>query len=280
MHHLLLQLVLTGTAMAKRLRNEDFRSPKRIEDEDWETICKTTGIPSGDRERLRMRVNELVDALKKWMSNDRTLPDRKSDREQIKEIFSHINAAAARTDKLGPAGHLAFKAISPFLASMLAAQWMNESFPDDDYTPQRSSVPEISSELREGIRTSIRAPTYFIEEHSREARFQFVRQHPMKTLGAALKEIGRGLSEVLRTIDLQPRSRGGQEPLLYRHYAIVNLIEMWDEIGKQPSSGPNSACIAFCELVVVAMGWPSEGLSSAMPDAIDYWRHLPGKNNR
>src|SRR5262245_18809075 len=44
-HHLLLRLVLTGTAMAKRLRSEDFPSPERIKDEDWETICKTFGIP-------------------------------------------------------------------------------------------------------------------------------------------------------------------------------------------------------------------------------------------
>ena len=177
--------------MAKRLRNEDFPSPKRIEDEDWETICKTARIPSGDRERLRMRVNELVDALEKWMSRDRRLPDRKSDRDQVKEIFSHINAAAAQTDKLGPSGQLALKAISPFLASMLAAQWMNESFPDDDYTPQRSSVPE-SSGLREPLRTPIRAPTYFIEEHSREARFQFVRQRPVKTMGPLSSRSGEG----------------------------------------------------------------------------------------
>jgi len=127
---------------------------------------------------------------------------------------------------------------------------------------------------------SIRTPTYFIEELSREARFQFVRQRPVETVGAALKEIGRGLSEALRAFDLQPRSRGGQEPLLYRHYALVNLVDMWAEIGKEPSSGPKSDCTAFCESVVVAMGWPSEGLSSAMPDAIGHWRHLPGKNSR
>ena len=261
--------------MTKRLRTKDFPSPERIKDEDWETICKTFGIPSGDRERLRMRVNELVNALEKWMSRGRRLLDRRSDREQVKEIFSHINAAAAQTDKLGPSGQLALEAISPFLASMLAAQWLNGSFPDDDYTPQRSSVPESC-----GLREPLRAPTYFIEEHSREARFQFVRRHPVKTVGAALKEIGRGLSEALRAFDLQPRSRGGQEPLLYRHYALVSLIDMWAEIGKEPSSGPNSDCTAFCESVVVAIGWPSGGLSSAMPDAIKHWRHLSGKNRR
>ena len=88
--------------MAKRLRNEDFRIPKRIEDDDWEVICKTAGIPSGDEQRLRVRLNDLVDALAAWMSKDRRSPDRTSDRKRVKEILSHIKAAAAKTDKLGP----------------------------------------------------------------------------------------------------------------------------------------------------------------------------------
>jgi len=269
-----------GSGMAKRLRNEDFRIPKRIEDEDWEMICKTAGISSGERQRLRVRLNYLVDALATWMSNDRRLPGRTSDREQVKEILSHIKAAAAQTYKLGPAGHLAFKAISPFVAAMLASQWMNESFPYDDNTPQRLPVPEGSFVLRPPLRISPRAPTYFIEELSRETRFQFVFQKPVKTMGEALKQLGERLSEVLRAFELQPRSRGGQEPLLYRHYALVNLIEMWVEIGGEPSSGPNSACTLFCESVVDAMGWPTEGLSSAMPDAIKHWHHLSGKSKR
>src|SRR5262249_19709179 len=249
-------------------------------DDEWETICKIAGISSGDREPLRRRLNDLIDALATWMSIDRTRPDRKSDRERVKEILSHIKTAATQTDKLGPAGHLAFKAISPFVASMLAAEWMNESFPDDDYTPQRSPVPEGTSGLRPPLRTSIRAPKYFIEEHSHEARYRFVRKNPVKTVRATLKKIEEGLGKVLRAFDLQPRSRGGQEPLLYRHFAIINLIQMWDEIGKEPSSGPGSACTSFCESVVATMEWPSEGLSSAMPDAINHWRHLSGKNNR
>lgn|SRR5215471_1608811 len=266
--------------MAKRLRNEDFPIPKRIpKDDAWETICKIAEIPSRDWERLRIRLNNLVDALARWMSTDRTLPDRKSDRERVKEILSHIKAAAAQTDKLGPAGHFVFKAISPFVAPMLAAQWMNETFPDDDYTPQRSPAPEESSGLRP-LRTSIQAAEYFIEEHSLGARYQFVGHAPVRVTVAALKKIEEGLSEVLHAFSLQPRSKGGQEPLLYRHYAIINLIEMWDAIGKQASSGPDSACTLFCLSVVDAMGWPSEGLSSTMPDAIKHWRHLSGKNNR
>ena len=179
--------------MAKRLRNEDFGSPKRIDRDDWEAICKTAGISSGDRERLRVRLNDLVNFLATWVRDDRIRPDRKSDRERVKEILSHINAAATQTDKIGPAGHLAFKAISPFVASMLAAQWMNESFSDDDYKPERSPLPEGTSGLRPPLRTSIRARKYFIEEHSHEARYRFVRKNPVKTVSATLKKIEEGL---------------------------------------------------------------------------------------
>jgi len=255
--------------MAKRLSNKDFPVPKKIEDDDWQMICKTAGILKGDQQRLKAQINNLVDALARWIRNDRKLPDRTSDREQVKEILSHIEAAAAQTAKLGPAGHLAFKAISPFVASMLAAQWMSECFPYDD-TPRRSCLEESI-----GLRPGPRSISYFIEEQSHEARFEFVRQQPVKTMNAALQQIGKGLGEVLHEFDWQPRAKGGQEPLVYRHYALINLIEMWHGMGKEPSSGPKSVCTAFCESVVAALGWPTQGLSSAMPDALDHWRHLP-----
>jgi hypothetical protein len=266
--------------MTKRLRQQDFPIPKKMEDDEWEAICEAFKVPSDRRQRLRMRLNDVTERLATWMSQDRKLPDRKFDGERVTKILSHINAAAAETDKLGPVARLAFKAISPFIAAMLAAQWMNERFPFNDYTPQRSPVPAESDESRPPIRTSFRTPEYFIEEHTHEARFQFVRRIPIETMEAVLKQIAEGLSEVLRTSAFQPRSRGGQEPLLYRDYALINLLDMWHEMGERPSSGPNSACTVFCESVVSALGWPTEGLSSAMPDAINHWRHLSGKSNR
>jgi hypothetical protein len=279
-------LVLVGHGMAKRLRNKDFPIPKRIRDADWEALCES--IPNGHQQRLRMRLDEMVDRLVMWMRYERKSPDRKSDREKVKDVLSHVNQAADIVNRLGPSGHLALKAISPLLASMLTAQWMNESFPDDDYTPQRSSVPKESAGLRAPLRMPIRAPRYFIEEHSHEARYQFVRQSPVKTTGTALKQMAAGLNEVLRAFDLQPRARGGQQPLIYRHYAICHLIAMWDEMGKEPSSTPKSDFAAFCEAVAGYIGWPSEGVSSAIPDAMkhwrgesgEYWRHLPRKINR
>jgi hypothetical protein len=263
--------------MTKRLRNENFPIPQKISDADFETLCETFYVASNHRQRLRMRLDGFLDALARSMSIDRALPDRKSDQEHLEEILAHIRAAAAQTNKLGPAGHLALRTISPFVSLMLAAQWMNESFPDNDYTPKRS-VPKEFSGLR-SPRQTYRTSTYFIEEDTQGARFEFVRQNPAITLNTALKQFGEGLSEALRTFDLQPSSKGGQKPLLYRHYALIHLIGMWDEMGREPSSGPRSGCTAFCEAVVDAMKWPTQGLSAAMPDAIKHWRHLSGKTN-
>ena len=233
-----------------------------------------------------MQLDEMVERLDAWMRYELKSPDLKSDREKVKDAVVHVNKAAAIVDRLGPSGRLALKAISPVLAPMLTAQWINESFPDDDYTPRKTSVPEESR-----LRAPLRAPRYFIEEHSREARYQFVRHRPGKTLGVALKQIAAGLHEVQRAFDHQPRSRGGQPPLIYRHYAICTLIAMWIEIGREPLSTPKSDFAAFCEAVAGYIGWPSEGMSSAIPDAMqhwsgdsstygEYWRHLPGKINR
>jgi hypothetical protein len=263
--------------MAKRLRDQDFKIPKRISDAEWEALCETSRIAVKYRHQLRMRLNNVVDSLVGWMSEERNLPERKSDLAQVNDMLSHVDKAGAVISRLGPAGHLAFKAISPFLAPMLAAQWMNESFPDNDSTPKRS-VPEEFSGLRCPPRQTHRTSEYFIEEDSLEARFEFVRQNPAQTLKAALEQIDVGLREILCALDLQPRSRGGQKPLVYRHYAIINLIEIWDEMGRVPSSGPDSDCTSFCVEVIYAMGWPTKGLSAAMPDAIKHWRHLSGKN--
>lgn len=156
---------------------------------------------------------------------------------------------------------------------------MNESFPNDDRTPHKSYAPAESSGWREPLRQNIRAPEYFIEEHTLEARYQFVRCAPVETTGTALKQIEKGVRNALRAFDdLRPKSEGGPKPLKFRHYMIVNLIEIWDGIGKTPSSGPNSPCTTFCELVVDAMGWPTAGLGSAMPRAIKFWRNWAEKS--
>ena len=261
----------------KRLRNKDFPNPKRVSDDYWLSICATGQIAITDRQRLRGRIDDLVDAVATWMRNERIRPDTKSDRERVKEALSRIQVAMATIKRLGPIGRAELKAISPFLAPMLAAQWMSARFPDDDWAPRKSTVPADTSGLRPPLREPIRGQEYFIEEYSLEARLHFVSHAPVQTTIAILKDIEKGLTNVVRGFNFRPRARGGQNPLQFRHDLLINLIEMWSEIGKPVSSGPNSPCVSFCEFVADAIGWPTGGLSSAMPDAVKHWRHLSGK---
>jgi hypothetical protein len=162
--------------MAKRLRREDFPIPKRIREADWAALCES--IPIKHRQLLKMRLDEMVDGLVAWMRRERKSPDRKSDRVWVKDVLSHIQRAMATINRLGPSGHVAFKKVSPFLAPMLSAQWMNESFPNDEWAPHRSSVPTECYGFRQPLRTPIRAPEYFIEEHTASAKTEGVGYPP------------------------------------------------------------------------------------------------------
>jgi hypothetical protein len=239
----------------------------------------TSQIRSSDRQAVKDRLDEIVKEFAAWMSNERRQTDRSSDRECLVEARSHITEAVARIKKLGPSGRRALKSASRSLAPMLAAQWINEKFPDDDFAPQRSAPPSGRGG-REPIHFNLRAATYFIEECSLEARREFVGNRAVKVACAALMTIGEGLSDSLSEIEHQPGARGGQKPLTYRRYLIVNLAQLWVELGKTASTGPKSHFAAFCEAVAVSIGWPDHGIGSAIPDALEHWRHLPRKSNQ
>jgi hypothetical protein len=239
----------------KVVRVDELTPPKMIANEDFGELCETFHIPSSYRQDVKARLDQLVTEFAVWMTTERRQPDRRSDHDRLKEALEQIDGAAATIERLGPSGRLALKAIAPFVAPMLAAQWISESFPDDDYAPRRSPVP--SEGRRQPLRAPIRSSGYFIEEVSREARLQFVSHCAVKTAAAALKEIAAGFVKARQALERQPGARGGRKPLTYRHYLIINLAEMWIDIGQQVSTGPKSNFAAFCESVAVSIGLAS-----------------------
>jgi hypothetical protein len=257
----------------KRLRSDEFKIPHIISREDFDILCKTYRIPSAHRQLVQERLDLIVKEFAAWMANVRKQPDRGYDRESLVEAQSHIEKAVAQINKLGPSGRHALKITSRSLAPMLAAQWINEKFPDDDYAPRRS-VPPSGLGNRKPMHTNPRAAEYFIEEHSLEARHRFVRNRAVQVASATLRTIGEGLSDSLRDIEHQPGAGGGPKPLTYRHDLIVNLAQLWVELGRTVSTGPKSDFTSFCETVAKAIGWPVSGMNSAIPDALNDWRNL------
>jgi hypothetical protein len=130
------------------------------------------------------------------------------------------------------------------------------------------------------MRPPYRARRYFIEEESLNARVEFVYRRPAQCLSAALDEIESGFVAALRALELRPGARGGQKPLAYRHDLIINLAEIWHDIGKQVSSTENSEFITFCTGFGGSIGWPEEGMGAAIPKAIKDWRNLTQKQRR
>jgi len=256
-----------------KLSSSDFRLPKTITHSDFYEICRTSHIQSLHQVNTKKRLDELVKEFRKRMKANLQHPSRKSDRQRIKNAISFMEKAADRIDLLGPSGLRAIRTISDTVAPMLAAQWLNQKFPDDDYAPQRSALP-VTSGLRELLRTPLRQPEYFIEEKSFEARLEFVQQRPIKTTKTILREIKQGLEAALRSLDLQPRSKGGQEPLTYRHYLIINLAEIWEKCGGKVVGTSTSDFASFCEAVAESIGWPTDGMSSEIPKALKDWRNL------
>jgi len=84
------------------------------------------------------------------------------------------------------------------------------------------------------------------------------------TVRNALKEVEGELIRTLRALDRQRGARGGPKRMIYRDYLIINLAIKWAALGKEVLTGPRSEFVEFCELVTDAVGWPTDGISSAV----------------
>jgi hypothetical protein len=261
------------------LRSADFRVPIKITDLDFDEICGTFKIPSSHRSEVKERLDALVRDFGEKMTGETRQPARKSDRKRLENALSYVKKAAAQADKLGQSGRLAMRTISGSVAPMLSAKWLNEQFFDDDFVPQKSPLPS-SSGTRPPEHRPARTEEYFIEENSLEARFEFVQQRPEKTTRTVLKEIEKALARALRSFDLQPQSSGGREPLTYRKYLVMNLAEIWTFSRGKVSGSAGSDFTHFCGVVAESIGWPTDGMESAVPKAIKDWRNLDQKRRR
>ena len=262
----------------KVIRADELAIPKIITNQVFDEICGIFHISYTQRDGVKSRLDAIVIEFADWMTRERQEPVRRSDLELLKDVLDHVKAATAILgacvkptvpSRLGPSGRLAFKAIEEIVAPMLAAKWLSDEFPDDDYAPRRTPLPSEGRQTYPRLRSS----EYFIEEISLQARWEFVSRRPVETSVAALKTIENGLDRVITKLKQQPGSRGGRKPIKYRHFLIINLAELWANLGKEVSTGPKADFAAFCENVAISIGWPDHGVVAAIPDAREAWLH-------
>jgi hypothetical protein len=268
--------------VSRATRVRDIRVPKPLNDEDFEAICKTFKIGKTFTEELRQFLFSFVDAFADLIQSRRLSPDLPTDREALRKALGAIRAARKNTPKkIGPGGRQGLRAIGRSIGPALSPRWLREQFPGDGFAPQ----PQVLFEhhlVSQGGRIPVPAMTRRcdVEGMSVEPQVLCVSVHPLETTRALLNLLELGLTQALEQMLHLPRARGGRPQLDHQKYGLANLAAAWHKLGRRPTSGPNSQFLAFSEAIFAAIGWPTSGLASAIPDAIKLWKNQAHKFTR
>ena len=180
-------------------------------------------------------------------------PTGSRSREQLRTFAGRITGYVRLNQRGGPAGLLALRRAGHILASTLYGPlddipWL------EGYIPSRPPIRE-------------RAPQAYVDELQR--RVQFMEQHGGEAIVELLRDLNGALENGRRSIIRLP---SGRKPLTHRSYLLAALAELWHRLDRRPTTGVRSRFGEFCEAVFVAIGWSTEGVNSALPDAINLWR--------
>ena len=254
----------------KRLQPKNFRLPKRISQEQASEIGETFGMTNQHAAELKDLLDVLVDDLHNWMPRE-IAANRPGDRDHIIKSGNWIRKAQNELKRLEIDGRLAVRSTAARLADILSSDWLRDHFPGK--APSRRVAGR-------GHPRSSRDPDLELRNQEKHSNYQFLRYQAPEALQALLRDLESVLASALASLDSDPQARGGLKRLPWRDNVIENLVIIWHRFGKTPVSTPNSEFARFCELVVEAMGWPSDGLDSAIPKAINNLLNPPKNRAR
>ena len=217
---------------------------------------------SKSRGNLKVLLDELVKFFADWMMKDKQGQSKRSNARRLKTALKKIKEAAEQIDGLDPSGRLALEAIAPFVSEILAARWVRETFANAPFSPARSRLTSRTEHLR--------------AEPNLGQLYEFVRHRPLETMSALIRQTLKALDAArIAARSSKGRQRGTKAPD-YRHFLIINLAEIACSHGLKVSTGLKSDFVTFCEVVAQSIGWPTDGMSSAIPDAVTDWFNRRG----
>jgi hypothetical protein len=230
----------------KVLQPEAFPLPKKLSQVDFLWICQSRGIPDGHVAWTRRALDEAVEVAANMFSQTPKKGDRRKDRGRLTKARSHIDLARRELHGLEIQGLAALKSTAKPLGDVLSSGWLN----------------------RQLFKSAIK----FMRPDEPAARYFLIERRAPQTLRALLQAVDSGLASALKALNSSPRGRGGRRRLENRHHMILNLALVWHSIRKKVSGSTDSEFAIFCEAVFAGIGWPIQGLSDALPDAIKDWR--------
>jgi hypothetical protein len=143
--------------------------------------------------------------------------NRQRDRVRIINMRDYIAAAQNELTKakgLGIDGRLAGRSAAARLADILSGDWLRYRFPGD--APSKPTLGGVRPPIREPVRGRTDV-TY--------SNYQFIRSQAPETLRALLRDLDAVLASALTSLASDPRTRGGQQPLTYRHNSLWTTLE-------------------------------------------------------
>jgi hypothetical protein len=259
------------------VRVDDLKPPRAVTDEDLELICRTFHIPKIQHDEVRNFLADAVAGFRRAIDDQRKLPSRKDDRLAITRAIYHLRRAEHLVKQIkGPAGRRALRVSGRQIAPAVSDAWLQRHFPNDFEAPSEvyrvAGYNPLRPSMRDpGVRPSLRDSDWLSEAENRslDNRVDFMGRWGGTAIAKLLANEITALEGGRRSIVHLP---DGRKPLTHRAYMLAALAELWRGLGRRPTSGANSQFGAFCEVVFRAIGWPTEGVSSALPDAIKLWR--------
>jgi hypothetical protein len=251
------------------LQPADFPPPNRVPQEKVSEICEWLGVSHRLAAEVKNNLDDLVDYVHESMSQKKAA-DRKGDRGRISNMLAQIEDTRRQLRGMSIDGRLAVRSTAKRLADILSGDWLRYHFPS-----------EAPSKPMLGGRPPMRQPTRgTTNEDVIYFNYQFIRDQAPETLNALLRDLELGLASALTSFDSVPGARGGRQTLTHRHLVILNLANIWLRLGEKPVGTQGSNFAAFCAAIFEAIGWPTDGLESAIPDAIRSLRNRSKKRAR
>jgi hypothetical protein len=256
----------------KVVRAAELLPPRRISNEDFAAICKTSDIAREMRAAARDFLDDAVNGFAEAITNAEALPSRKPDRLAIERAIADLRSAQHRLKRrTGPAGAMGSRVAGRHIAPALSVSWMRRHFPGDSATPNPIYWPPDERGGRDPF--GGREPSRPIDTDalSEQQRIEFMATRGSAAIAALLGDIVDALDSGRRAIVQLP---DGRKPLENRAYMLAALAELWHRLGRRPATGINSQFGSFSETVFEAIGWPTDGVNAALRDAIKLWRYL------
>jgi hypothetical protein len=245
--------------LAKPVRDLDLNVPKVIQEKDLQELFEAYGLTPSQQTKMAAFLKELIRECGNEITKVQRRRTRAGDRKNLTRAIKRLSEAQRYLKACGPIGETIVRNNISHLGEMLSAGWIRQAFPKFALRKERYEAVNPRSRL-----TASRGEQVYVEEHTLQDRRLFARSKNISLVSAVLGEVHQSLEEALS----RGKRRGGRNKAELRSFFIMNLAEVWKQIGRDPWSTGGFQFPQFIEHVLKYVGWPTSGLRATIQKAL------------